>query len=186
MIADFVKFDAAPATHGAEWAHLVNSQPTVCAPPWTTGMDFHLRSGIRWIEAKEASNQVNGFAAMGPDWDGYGAEQIAAEVARNAIRAFEVLAPFVPLPDFSPNANGTISLEWDNDIGFAHLEVGKTRFSLYAKNVSNSRLSCSGDLGQLDMELGRRLAELIFSTHEQAAALTAIVLPEYVRLAPRR
>lgn len=80
---------------------------------------------------RAAQEQIEEFAMMPENWDGYGALRIRAETAQNALDALEVLPREVPTPDVTPNSNGTLSFEWETSLGIGYLEIGRTRFSFY-------------------------------------------------------
>lgn len=47
-----------------------------------------------------------------PDWDGFGAQPITAEVVKTARRFSKILDRAIMRPDIAPGANGTIGFEW--------------------------------------------------------------------------
>src|SRR5262245_20964910 len=84
-------------------------------------------------ELDAAESTLRDFATLGPDWDGDGALSINPTVISNATAIARALGSAFPMPDINPNPNGTISFEWESGSGIAHLEMGKTRFSFYAR-----------------------------------------------------
>jgi hypothetical protein len=95
------------------------------------------------------SEVLYALAALPENWDGYGALHISAETIHNARRALNVLA-HAPLPEITPNPNGTISFEWETESSEAHLEIGKTRYSFYAKTMDHGVWLQNGNIGALD------------------------------------
>lgn len=86
-------------------------------------------NGANWGELMYAGRHIEHLASLPAGWDGYGALAISNETKLNAQRSLEVICRGAPVPDIVPNANGTISFEWDTRAGSAHLEIGQTKFS---------------------------------------------------------
>jgi hypothetical protein len=84
-------------------------------------------------ERASARGKIEEFAGMPENWDGYGALPVRPETAQNALDALRKLPDEIPMPDITPNPNGTISFEWESPSGVGHLELGRTRFSFYIK-----------------------------------------------------
>jgi hypothetical protein len=86
---------------------------------------------LNWRGA--AREKIEEFARMPENWDGYGALRMSIETIQNALSMLEKLPHDVPMPDMTPNPNGTLSFEWESPVGIGHLEIGRTRFSFYIK-----------------------------------------------------
>lgn len=97
---------------------------------------FVIRSPAPWSLAKSAAlpalryshEQLSEICNLEPNWDGYGGSSIHSDTAANARAALHVFQQNRIVPDMIPNPNGTISFEWSNTRGEAHVEIGKTRF----------------------------------------------------------
>lgn len=72
---------------------------------------------------------INALASLPDDWDGEGACTIAGEAISLANSILGILPDSLPLPEFAPNPNGTLSLYWNLPFGSAELEIGRTRYS---------------------------------------------------------
>lgn len=72
---------------------------------------------------------LGSYGQLGENWDGYGAAPPKPATIRSACEIAEFLASWAPSPDPSPNPHGTISLEWENPVGYAYLEVGTKEFT---------------------------------------------------------
>lgn len=84
---------------------------------------------------------IREYEGLDDDWDGYDASAIAPIVIDNAMSILRALVLVgMASPEISPMPNGTIHFEWKSPLGEACLEIGKTQFSGYSKNlrVSNS------------------------------------------------
>ncbi len=79
----------------------------------------------------DAFARIDAFAALGDNWDGYGALPISEAAIRNARFVLERLSHSCPTPDVVPNSNGTISFEWETRSAYACLEIGVTRYALF-------------------------------------------------------
>ena len=128
---------------------------------------------------------VEGFVAMAEGWDGYGAARVAEATAANAKKALETLLAVTPCPDLSPNPNGTISLEWESESGYAVLEIGNSRFSFYIKVGTYRAYSVAGDAGDVSTALAQQISGSLFPRPRQNGGQIAsvITLPSYVRSA---
>ena len=138
------------------WLHPAALIRTASAagPPWSNIgvlalLDFvqsrdvqaEVNSALRW----GALGEIGALGRLGENWDGYGAlpiDQITIENARNFIQR---LSPRLPLPEISPNPNGTISMEWTSSGALAHLEFGLTKFSFFLKKSVASPILREGD-----------------------------------------
>jgi len=80
-----------------------------------------------------AETQIEELAAMQADWDGYGALPINAATKYNSLASLRGILIYGPVPEITPNPNGTLSFEWETRRGSAHLEIGQTRLSFYIK-----------------------------------------------------
>jgi hypothetical protein len=104
---------------------------------------------------------IEELAAMPENWDGYGALRISAETRRNALKALDALLD-VPTPGITPNANGTLSFEWESPRGVAHLEIGRTRFSFYIKPLVGNPILDDERVEQLGHRQIRLVAQHLF------------------------
>src|SRR5260370_41657564 len=87
--------------------------------------------GAMLAEYPVAFETVERVAFANANWDGYGALPVSAEAKQNALEAIKVILPVAPTPEINPNPSGTLSFEWGTQLGNAHLEIGKTRYSFY-------------------------------------------------------
>jgi hypothetical protein len=85
-----------------------------------------------------AQTKVDEFSTMPRGWDGYGAEAIGAVTGGHTKNALSIFSVQLPMPDIIPNSNGTLSLEWETKAGAAHLEIGRTKCSLYIRPADNA------------------------------------------------
>ena len=138
---------------------------------------------FRGAELDAAIAAVDEFAAMKENWDGYGAARIAEAASNNAKSALSRLLGVTPCPDLSPNPNGTISMEWEGESGYAVLEVGNSRYSFYMKVGNNPPYSVAGNANEVSLSLGRQILGSLYpqtrSGSERIA--TVITFPSYVR-----
>jgi hypothetical protein len=100
--------------------------------------------------------------------------QISQETKKNAQDALETILRDVPSPDITPNANGTVSFEWETPRGIGHLEVGRTKFSFYIKPASGTPLLVDGDINQITEDFGRVVAIWLFPAQHGAKTMTTI------------
>jgi hypothetical protein len=99
----------------------------VVQPPYTKLLSATTRN--EELTALRAA--IEELSKLSFNWDGHSALPISSGVTDNVERFVNSLDSVTPLPMASPNPNGTISLQWEEGTKFAHLEIGKTRFSFY-------------------------------------------------------
>ena len=122
----------------------------------------------------EVMKHVDGLAGLGAGWDGYSSMPISEPTRANAKRLLELMIGTVSVPDITPNPNGTISLEWENSFGLAHLEVGKTRFSCYMQPHGAAPSYAEGLADWCDRSVAEMLASVLEPEQARAAPLTVI------------
>jgi hypothetical protein len=84
-------------------------------------------------ERQEALTTISSMAELPEDWDGFGAASIPKRISAVASGIINSLPDEIPTPDVNANANGTVSLLWQNDVGRAHLEIGTKTYSCYVR-----------------------------------------------------
>ncbi len=130
--------------------------------------------GAMRAELSVAEARIDEIAALPDNWDGYDAIQIGYEATRNAKNALSKLYGVAPIPDITPNPNGTISLEWESAEGFGHLEIGRTRFSFFIKPRSGQPVLADGLADQIEADIGRWVSDLLFPLQHGAETITKI------------
>ena len=122
-------------------------------------------SSMHAFEAIVQHEELEHFRAFGTGWDGYGAKPINATVIDNVYSILSSLAPaFTVSPDIVPNPNGTISLEWESDFGYAMLEIGKTRISFYAKPTRGPVTRFDGEMVTFLPSTGIGIGSIVTAT----------------------
>ncbi len=102
----------------------VNSAPSVIAP------SVHRDAEYQCLLA-----HIKSLKGLSENWDGYGAEAISQKAVSSTLFIISLLnnPQFhgLPLPEISPETNGTISMSWESSKGEAYLEIGQTRYAGY-------------------------------------------------------
>jgi len=143
-------------------------------------MGFQI-GGAMWAEVAEAKERLREYASMPENWDGYGALRISEETTKNSIAAVEGILRQAPVPDISPNPNGTISLEWESTWGVAHLEIGRTKFSFYVKSGSGNPYFADGLADQIPADIGQLISRMLFPPQNMANTMTSVRVFYHVR-----
>lgn len=130
--------------------------------------------GAMRAELPVAEAKIDEIALMPDNWDGYGAVRIGQETKRNAKNALNTLHTVTPIPDITPNPNGTISLEWESPEGFGHLEIGRTKFSFYIKPRLGSTILVDGDADKIDANIGIWVSDMLFPLQHSAETIKKI------------
>lgn len=98
-------------------------------------------------DQERARRDMKAMADLRTGWDGEGAPAISPITLAEASSALEQLLARAPAPDIVPNINGTISFEWETDLGYAHLEIGSQSYSfLLARKLTGKRVGARGRL----------------------------------------
>jgi hypothetical protein len=118
--------------------------------------------GAMRAEIKAAKDKVEDFSAMPENWDGYGAIKISLETIKNARLALEDILRYAPVPDITPNPNGTVSFEWETTKGIGHIEIGRTKFSFYIKPFSGRPMLADGYVDQITDDFGKWVGIWLF------------------------
>lgn len=115
----------------------------------------------------DAVAQVEAFAKLGDNWDGYGSLSIEEPTIKNARDLLErfnspsrMLTPIV-----TPHPNGIITFEWESPSGEGYLEIGQTQCCFYIRPNVGETLYWTGstaDMKVLADTFLRSLQGLIF------------------------
>lgn len=129
-------------------------------------------------EISTAHLVISKLADMEANWDGYGAAVISQQTADNGKNAIERLCAFTQIPDITPNPNGTLSFEWETDDGYAHLEIGKTKFSFYIKTELGNKILKDGFVNEIGLPIAHLINEELFPRKVVASStITKINFP---------
>ena len=114
-------------------------------------------------EATIAEQTLSEISRLPANWDGYGGVPIATSTVENARSALLSLLRDLPLPDVTPNANGTISFEWESASFVAGLEIGATRFSFFLRPRFGGSTYAEGDASLVSQHsIGPLIASHLF------------------------
>ena len=131
--------------------------------------------GSRLADFSAAHEAIERLSFSEPDWDGDGALPITKEVKSNAHLVLEIMeSSFVRAPEITPNANGTLSFEWETEEGAGQLEVGKTRFSFYAKSRTTTPLLSTGSIDFINRTFGMIVNDLLYPKSLPESAVTTL------------
>lgn len=87
------------------------------------------------VSFDEVFIEINELSSLENNWDGEGAHKLLAETIISSLTVAKLLEGKVAMvPDISPEYYGTVSFDWVNDYGLIHLEVGKTKYSMFASD----------------------------------------------------
>ncbi len=144
-------------------------------PPQTCYTGPSVRTpGIQASEKESALHAIQDFAKLEKDWDGYGALPIHETIVKIAGQFINSLPDHLPYPDLTPDTNGTISMDWETREGIAHLEVGKTRYSLYIKRHIGSAVLRDGKSAALAIDVAYLISALLYPPPHHNAPVTRI------------
>ncbi len=144
---------------------------------------LYKHKGAMRAEIPIAEARVTDIEAMDANWDGYGAIKISSETAKNTKNIIANLCAFTPIPDITPNPNGTVSLEWETTEGFAHLEIGQTKYSFYIKLRSGKAILADGSTKKIEANIGKLIAEMLYPSRGSETITKITFLSNDVRTA---
>lgn len=136
----------------------------------TTCASFHVS------DRQDALRVIRQMESLKDNWDGSGAVPILEETSKLATGFLSSLPTHVPAPDVAANPNGTISLEWENDLGRAHLEIGRTKYSLYFRRYEGGSLFRDGHVNEIDDSKERFVNEMFRLAPSQNYTICNIIL----------
>ncbi len=142
---------------------------------WNAEADeFNQWEGLSWGErdelvvGKDASSidaSVIPAEWSNPGWDRDDALPISHETKQNALHALKICKIVIPDPEITPNSNGTLSFEWETELGFGYLEIGETKYSFYVKMMYDVSFHEDGDARDIIRYyyVRRKVADMLFS-----------------------
>lgn len=125
----------------------------------------NISAGFKEIERSQATEEISQFSDYAEDWDGYGAASFKRKTIENATAAIERLLRVSRLPDITPNPNATISFEWEGKGGFAHLEIGESKYSFFISMSTGEKYFLDGDAGDINEQIGILLEMVLFPAY---------------------
>jgi hypothetical protein len=127
---------------------------------------------LQLVEHERALAMLAELGRLPLNWDGYGALPIDRQTIGNSKGALLLLLRYTPAPDITPNPNGTIGFEWNSDQGEAHLEIGKTRFSFFARANGGRPILAEGLVPGITNGLASLIAAVVFPSAGSSTAIT--------------
>lgn len=86
------------------------------------------------IDKYSLVEKILSFKSLENNWDGFNAIPLGVKCATNSIKLLDSFNPNMlsKISDIFPNPNGTITIEWENNISeMVSLEIGKETFTYY-------------------------------------------------------
>ncbi|MGH1524215.1 hypothetical protein ACRAWC_09330 [Leifsonia sp. L25] len=117
--------------------------------------------------------QFASIGALTDGWNGEGSLAPSTETLESVGRLIRQLPSELSSPEFTPNDNGTISIEWENTRGYVHLEVGTTRFAMTAAAAQFAPRFYNGSTAALDVDfVAERASGVLFQTRREYGDVT--------------
>lgn len=82
-------------------------------------------------DLNSAINTLLEIGTYTKSWDGYEANSIDPKIIESSIKLLTQFYHNIPLPEITPNPNGTISFEWETKTSYGHLEIGITTYAFH-------------------------------------------------------
>lgn len=102
---------------------------------------------------------IRSFRDYPDNWDGEGSVTFKEKTITNACNIVEFLSlQSIPSPDVSPNPHGTIALEWENDEGYAYVEIGTSQLTALIKTLDRRMVFALDRVDATEVQVLRSLA----------------------------
>lgn len=98
------------------------------------------------------------FTTLKDGWNGEGSLAPSWEALSASIALLSRMQGTVGQVELTPNESGTVSFEWETQRGYAHIEVGRTKYALTIEPDFGSPVFENGQLR--DFEPGRALQDV--------------------------
>lgn len=137
--------------------------------------DYQKRLAVLLADQERARNELAQLKQLDAGWDGDRAEKISPGAIVAAHAALEKLLPIAPAPAIVPNVNGTASLEWDTERGYAHLELSSKAYSFLLATKGRQAVGMKG-LGPAPyVHIANMIGPALFDTPSGDTSTTVIV-----------
>ncbi len=141
-VMSLMNYSGEPSTpcHFTLSYYKLSLQPRACRARLAVGPSVHRDAEYQGLLA-----HVKSLKELSENWDSYGAKAISEKVASHTLFIISLInnQQFhrLPLPEVSPETNGTISMSWESSKGEAYLEIGQTRYAGYIQCVPGQKPS---------------------------------------------
>jgi hypothetical protein len=108
------------------------------------------------VNFEEVFKEIEELNLLEVNWDGEDALKPLPETIKNSLNAAKLLEfSVIMAPDITPENYGTVSFEWDNSYGLIHLEIGKTKYAMFAsdKSKTTKTLFFDGDTENMEADM---------------------------------
>ena len=158
----------------------------VSIPGWSAGAEYYSTSTLQPMPTfthpglslvagyQNAATKVTEFASWTSGWDGEDAKQISREAVARTQSALQTLSWQLPVPEVTPNSNGTLSLEWETPFGIANLEIGRTRYAGYVSSAGYPTQYFEEANQDVSVTVGAVLSALLFGARRPSKPITTI------------
>ncbi len=137
--------------------------------------DYQKHLAVLLADQERARNELAHLKHLDAGWDGAGAEKINVGAVAAAHAALEKLLPLAPAPAIVPNVNGTASLEWDTERGYAHLELSSKAYSFLLTSKGRKAVGMKGQGAAPYAHIANMISSALFDTQSGDSSTTVIV-----------
>lgn len=128
-----------------------------------SNIEFRVFGRAEIWEQAARENHLTDISTLPDDWDGCGAVAVSYEAIAHSRIFLDALNINDNLPDLIlPNAAGTVLFEWEELLGSAHLEIGKSTFGFYTSPKIGESIMLGGPIEVLDAKQIRDALATIF------------------------
>ncbi len=133
--------------------------PFWAIPKWSETTYIQDFGVLESLETYQTIDILRRLRQLPDNWDGEGAVAFKECAIENSISIVQFIASqHLPDPDVSPNPHGTVAMEWENDYGYAYVEVGSTKLTALIKTSARKLIFSLDRVEADDIENLRSLA----------------------------
>lgn len=127
-------------------------------------------------ELTRIKTQLREFAALPTNWDGYNAHKISQEACDTIDSLLDMIQRCsMSLPSVTPKVAGTIAAEWQTSLGYAYLEIGKTRYSGYIEGKDSGPTFLEDNVDAIIPALVARISFALYPENNTSDPVSNIV-----------
>jgi hypothetical protein len=133
---------------------LTQAPKALYAPTWDL-------AGVSLRNEKALEERLFTIHQLEDGWHGLGSIRVTQSVLDRVRQAssFIAMTKKLPAPEVTPNSNGTISLEWENDLMSIYLEIGRTRINGFLQSKAGE-ITVIPDTSELHIGFFKELSEI--------------------------
>lgn len=153
----------------SRWSSTTLDDPRQSSRNSDAAFSWYMLSPPAFLSSASSANEIVGAAIrelrnLRGDWDGFGALPIGSRALDDALdlaTSTAMITGEIGPPDVSPNANGTVSFEWETPRGEAYAEIGDAEASAFVRGHRSPTFYVRGASAELAVTLPALLKAIL-------------------------